>query len=156
MILRKNLSGSKIIKFQQSQALTSHFESFWSIVQIEVPKTQGVQNSINKLCLQLCLQFHKKSQTRSTHTYLYVHQHGQFTMFKCYTYMPIYFWIQEPIFKSDYTCNFHIVCNHESTIWHYHSVNLKLLWKHSRVIWRSWLLSNDFSKHASFKFLHIY
>ena len=24
--------GGKIIKFQQSQALTSHFESFWSIV----------------------------------------------------------------------------------------------------------------------------
>ena len=29
----KNLSGGKIIKFQQSQALTSHLESFWSIVQ---------------------------------------------------------------------------------------------------------------------------
>ena len=29
----QNLSGSKIIKLQQSQALTSHFESFWSIVQ---------------------------------------------------------------------------------------------------------------------------
>ena len=28
----QNRSGSKIIKFQQSQALTSHFESFWSIV----------------------------------------------------------------------------------------------------------------------------
>jgi len=28
----KNLSGSKVIKFQKSQALTSHFESFWSIV----------------------------------------------------------------------------------------------------------------------------
>ena len=27
-----NLSGGKLIKFQQSQALTSHFESFWSIV----------------------------------------------------------------------------------------------------------------------------
>ena len=26
------MSGGKIIKFQQSQALTSHFESFWSIV----------------------------------------------------------------------------------------------------------------------------
>ena len=26
------LSGSKMIKYQQSQALTSHFESFWSIV----------------------------------------------------------------------------------------------------------------------------
>ena len=25
-------SGGKLIKFQQSQALTSHFESFWSIV----------------------------------------------------------------------------------------------------------------------------
>ena len=30
----KNQSGGKIIKFRQSQALTSHFESFWSIVQI--------------------------------------------------------------------------------------------------------------------------
>ena len=29
----ENWSCSKIIKFQQSQALTSHFESFWSIVQ---------------------------------------------------------------------------------------------------------------------------
>ena len=28
----QNWSGSKIIKFQQSKALTSHFESFWSIV----------------------------------------------------------------------------------------------------------------------------
>ena len=28
----QNLSGSKMIKCQQSQALTSHFESFWSIV----------------------------------------------------------------------------------------------------------------------------
>ena len=28
----QNLSGGKMIKFQQSQALTSHFESFWSIV----------------------------------------------------------------------------------------------------------------------------
>ena len=28
----QNQSGGKIIKFQQSQALTSHFESFWSIV----------------------------------------------------------------------------------------------------------------------------
>ena len=25
-------SGGKIVKFQQSQALTSHFKSFWSIV----------------------------------------------------------------------------------------------------------------------------
>ena len=30
----QNQSGGKIIKFQQSQALTSHFESFWSIVPI--------------------------------------------------------------------------------------------------------------------------
>ena len=28
-----NQSGGNMIKFQQSQALTSHFESFWSIVQ---------------------------------------------------------------------------------------------------------------------------
>ena len=28
----QNWSGSKFIKFQQSQALTSHFDSFWSIV----------------------------------------------------------------------------------------------------------------------------
>ena len=28
----QNRSGGKIIKFQQSQALTLHFESFWSIV----------------------------------------------------------------------------------------------------------------------------
>ena len=27
-----NQSGGEIIKFQQSQAFTSHFESFWSIV----------------------------------------------------------------------------------------------------------------------------
>ena len=29
----QNRSGGKIIKFQQSQTLTSHFEIFWSIVQ---------------------------------------------------------------------------------------------------------------------------
>ena len=28
----QNQSGGKIIKFQQSQALTSHFEIFWSVV----------------------------------------------------------------------------------------------------------------------------
>ena len=28
----QNLSGGKIIKYEQSQASTSHFESFWSIV----------------------------------------------------------------------------------------------------------------------------
>ena len=27
----KNLSGGKMIKLQQSEALTSHFECFWSI-----------------------------------------------------------------------------------------------------------------------------
>ena len=32
LISRKNWSGGKTIKFQQGQALTSHFESFWSIV----------------------------------------------------------------------------------------------------------------------------
>ena len=30
--LTPNMSDGKIIKFQQSQALTSHFESFWNIV----------------------------------------------------------------------------------------------------------------------------
>ena len=30
----QNRSGSKIIKFQQSQALTSYFDSFWKIVHI--------------------------------------------------------------------------------------------------------------------------
>ena len=29
----QNRSGGKMIKFQQSQSLTPHFESFWSIVQ---------------------------------------------------------------------------------------------------------------------------
>ena len=33
----QNQSGGKIIKFQQSQALTSHFEIFWSIVPILDP-----------------------------------------------------------------------------------------------------------------------
>ena len=28
----QNRSGGSMIKFQKSQALTSHFESFWSIV----------------------------------------------------------------------------------------------------------------------------
>ena len=36
----KNLSGSKIIKFGQSQALTSHFESFWSIVHLYFSTTE--------------------------------------------------------------------------------------------------------------------
>ena len=30
--ITQNRSGGKMIKFQQSQALTSHFERFWSIV----------------------------------------------------------------------------------------------------------------------------
>ena len=37
LISRKSLSSSKIIKFQQSEALTSHFESFWSIVRWVLP-----------------------------------------------------------------------------------------------------------------------
>ena len=32
----QNQSGGKMIKFQQRQSLTSHFESFWSIVQCRV------------------------------------------------------------------------------------------------------------------------
>ena len=32
----QNRSGGKIIKFQQSQALTSHFEIFWSIVHFKM------------------------------------------------------------------------------------------------------------------------
>ena len=32
----QNLSVGKIIKFQQSQALTSHFESLWSIVSLKI------------------------------------------------------------------------------------------------------------------------
>ena len=36
--IMQNLSGSKMIKYQQSQALTSHFESFWSIVHYYVSK----------------------------------------------------------------------------------------------------------------------
>ena len=31
----QNLRAGRMIKFQQSQALTSHFESFWSIVHIK-------------------------------------------------------------------------------------------------------------------------
>ena len=37
-----NRSGSKSIKFQQSQALTSHFESFWSIVIFNFSPLQGL------------------------------------------------------------------------------------------------------------------
>ena len=33
----QNWSGSKIIKFQQSQALTSYFESFWSYTKSSIP-----------------------------------------------------------------------------------------------------------------------
>ena len=41
LISHKNWSGRKIIKFQQSQVLTSHFESFWSIVQVTLLKSIG-------------------------------------------------------------------------------------------------------------------
>ena len=34
------MSSDRIIKFQQSQALTSHFESFWSIVEYKKSKTR--------------------------------------------------------------------------------------------------------------------
>ena len=36
----QNRSGSEIIKFQQSLALTSHFESFWSIVKLYYGKVE--------------------------------------------------------------------------------------------------------------------
>ena len=42
----QNLSGSKIITFQQSQALTSHFESFCSIVESKIPK---VGNTVHQI-----------------------------------------------------------------------------------------------------------
>ena len=35
----ENLSDGKMLKFQQSQALTSHFESFWGIVDMNVMHT---------------------------------------------------------------------------------------------------------------------
>ena len=38
-------SSGKIVKFQQSQALTSHFESFWSIVH-RGPVLKGFWNVI--------------------------------------------------------------------------------------------------------------
>ena len=38
----QNRSGGKIIKFQQSQALTTHFEFFWSIVHIKVTDKHGI------------------------------------------------------------------------------------------------------------------
>ena len=41
-----NLNGSKIITFQQSQALTSHFESFCSIVESKIPK---VGNTVHQI-----------------------------------------------------------------------------------------------------------
>ena len=39
----QNQSGSKIIKFQQSLALTSHFESFWSIVECHSALLFGIK-----------------------------------------------------------------------------------------------------------------
>ena len=47
----QNWSGGKIIKFQQIQALSSHFESFWSIVNSkdgeETPKAAAASSSPN-------------------------------------------------------------------------------------------------------------
>ena len=45
----QNKSGGKIDKFQQSQALTSHFENFWSIVKWmeEILRKLGLQPNVN-------------------------------------------------------------------------------------------------------------
>ena len=46
----QNRSGGKIIKFQQSQALTSHFESFLSIVNWGDFYALDLENCIENLC----------------------------------------------------------------------------------------------------------
>ena len=43
------LSGDKMIKFQQSQVLTSHFESFWSIVQLLFFKIFCIQKAYSSM-----------------------------------------------------------------------------------------------------------
>ena len=45
----QNQSGGKVIKFQQSQALTSHYESFWSIV-TEMFIFSGLGSEVALLC----------------------------------------------------------------------------------------------------------
>ena len=50
-----NWSGGKIIKFQQSQALTLHFENFWSIVQgtgMQFSKSLSLTYSIDILLME--------------------------------------------------------------------------------------------------------
>ena len=59
----QNRSGGNIIKYQQNQALTSHFESFWSIV------VSSVEN-VNK---QLKLAgFFKTNESLKTHCALLI------------------------------------------------------------------------------------
>ena len=63
----QNQSGSKIIKDQQSQALTSHFESFWSIVHkktIFCPYLEQL-GPIYKQTLQSANCLHKESEPYS-------------------------------------------------------------------------------------------
>ena len=43
------LSGAKMIKFQQSQVLTSHFESFWSIVLVLFCKIVCIQKAYSSM-----------------------------------------------------------------------------------------------------------
>ena len=51
----QNRNGGKMIKYQQSQALTSHLESFWSIVQCLL----AIQKSYSaKLIVFCCLVIH--------------------------------------------------------------------------------------------------
>ena len=45
----QNRGDSKIIKFQQSQALSSHFESFWSIVYSDPNKKSPVQKLLQNI-----------------------------------------------------------------------------------------------------------
>ena len=64
--ITQNLSDGKMIKFQQNQALTSHFESFWSIVYrvyfytidlCDSTKANFLQN--HQYTSKSCLHFHK-------------------------------------------------------------------------------------------------
>ena len=52
-----NLSGGEMIKFQQSQALTSHFKSFWSTVHMDY-----LRNCIWVLKIVYYLQVHNAEQ----------------------------------------------------------------------------------------------
>ena len=72
----QNLSGRQIVKFPQCAALTSHFESFWSIVLLEWQINSWPPHSVSNTffhCTKNCTCAARITKHKNTSLYLRIH-----------------------------------------------------------------------------------